>query len=478
MIFKKLDIFTIKSFIWPFMATFFIVMFALTLQFLWLYIDELVGKGLGLGVILEFLGWGSLMVIPLAFPLATLLASIMTMGNMGESNELLAIKAAGIPLQRVMLPLIIVTCFITVSAFFATNNIIPLSHNKILTLRNDISKTKSEINIPKGVFYNGIDGYSLRIDDRNKETGMMYNVLVYDHTSRKGNVNMAVADSGLIRFAADGMTLLFTMYNGVSYDETNVKQRGDTTFTLQSVAFNEQEMIIPLDNYLFERSDTMRYGEQIRSQDITQLAYYRDSLQKKYDAVQLAHKTNFPYTAMLYSYQLDTAKNKNMVNVLPFDSLYLWKSSQEKLLAIQQAGKKAQLSINSLNSYEQELENYAYLLRRTILEYFIKFATAFACFIFFFIGAPVGAIIRKGGFGMPVIIAILFFVLYWVVDISAQKLARDGVISPFMGAFTSAFVLLPIGIFLTWKSTKDSSLFNTDAYLNSIKKFFKKIRLK
>lgn len=196
---KKLDLFILKSFAGPFIMTFFITVFILVMQFLWLYIDDLVGKGLSFWVIMEFLAWGSATILPLSMPLSTLLASIMTFGNLGENNELLAMKAAGISLQRVFVPLIFVAMIISVAAFFVSNNLIPLAYNKIYTLQYDISKTKEEIKIPTGTFYNGIEGYSLRVDSRNKKTGMMYDVMVYNHTGNKGNVSLAIADSGMLK---------------------------------------------------------------------------------------------------------------------------------------------------------------------------------------------------------------------------------------------------------------------------------------
>ena len=200
---KKLDQFILRSFIGPFFAILFVVIFILMMQFLWLYIDELVGKGLSMKVILEFLGWGSATLLPLSLPLATLLASMMTLGTFGENNELLAIKAAGISLQRVMIPLAVVCFLVSVGAFFISNDLIPLAYNKIYTLRDDIGKTKEEIKIPTKTFYNGIEGYILRVDERNDETGMMHNVMVYNHTGNKGNTSLTIADSAEMKMSKE-----------------------------------------------------------------------------------------------------------------------------------------------------------------------------------------------------------------------------------------------------------------------------------
>ena len=232
---KKLDQFILKSFIGPFIAILLVVVFILMMQFLWLYIDELVGKGLSFKVVLEFLGWGAATLLPLSLPLATLLASMMTLGTLGENNELLAIKAAGISLQRVLIPLGIACMIISVGAFFISNDLIPLAYNKIFTLRDDIGKTKEEIKIPTGTFYNGIDGYILRVEDRNDETGIMHNVMVYNHTANKGNTSLTLADSALMKMSEDKTYLTFTLYNGSNYEETNTKKYRDTTLQLQKI---------------------------------------------------------------------------------------------------------------------------------------------------------------------------------------------------------------------------------------------------
>ena len=457
--------------------TFFITVFILVMQFLWLYIDELVGKGLSFWVIMEFLGWGSATILPLSMPLATLLASIMTFGNLGENNELLAIKAAGISLQRVFLPIIFVAFGISVAAFFVSNNLIPLAYNKIYTLQYDIARTKDEIKIPTGTFYNGIDGYSLRVNSNNKETGMMYDVMIYNHTKNKGNISLALADSGMIRSTPDKKALVFTLYHGVSYEEDNTRTASDTSYVLQQVDFEMQEIVIALENYAFQKSEETRYGDNIMARNLEQLRGDRDSLGRLYDSTAAVQRKEVVYDLSIRSArQLDTAKNKDYDSAVnfPLDSLK-WTDTQRELKAVEDAIGSVQKAIQTMIGYDREVIQYTFYLRRIDLESLRKFTLSFACFIFFFIGAPLGAIIRKGGLGTPVIVSALFFVLYWVVDISGKKLARDGVISPELGAFISSLVLLPIGVFLTWKSTKDSSIFNIETYILPVKKFFAKM---
>lgn len=458
--------------------TFLIAEFVLVIQFLWVYIDELVGKGLSLGIIFEFMGWGAAIVLPQALPLATLLASIMALGNLGENNELLAMKAAGISLPRILYPQIYVAVIISIGAFFISNNLIPVAYNNIYTLQYDIKRTKEEIKIPTGTFYNGIDGYTLRISSRNKESEMMYDVMVYNHTENKGNVSLAVADSGVLKFTPDKNSLIFTLYNGVSYEENNTRKYMDTTYVLQKSNFSKQEIVIPLENYNFKKSDENMYGNEIMSRNLAQLQNDKDSIGGLYTGVYTEQRSKMNYsTSLLKSDQLDTAMNKEYSKALDAKKLIDSLTFEQERAAIQYALSNIETPISALNTFDRESNQYTFSLRRIILESYRKFTLSFACLIFFFIGAPLGAIIRKGGFGTPVIISALLFVLYWVIDISGKKLARDGVITPAMGAFISSLIMLPLGVFLTWKATKDSSLFSLDALLNKVKLFFKKYSL-
>lgn len=452
--------------------TFLIVLFVLIMQFLWLYIDELVGKGLSFWVIIEFLGWGSATLFPLALPLATLLASIMTLGNMGENNELLALKAAGVSLPRILSPLMVLSVFVSIAAFFASNDLIPVAYEKIYTLRSDIGKTKEEIKIPTGVFYNGVDGYTIRIVSRD-ENNMMHQVMVYDHSKRKGNISVTVADSGKVLISPDKKGLIFTLFNGISYEEENNIKRKDTTRTLQRVKFTRQEIVIPLQNYSFEKSETNKYGNDVMTKSLAQLRIDRDTLEKQYgETLETQFSKAVTSRTLALPNQIDTARHKKERAVMNIDSLFVWKDSEAEFRDYNNAINEINNQISELDFYDRELYQTAYPLRRTILESYRKFTLSIACIIFFFIGAPLGAIIRKGGLGTPVIISMSFFVIYWVVDLTGKKLANDGAITPFMGAFISTFVLFPMGVFLTYKSTRDSSLFNTDAYVKFFNNLF------
>lgn len=467
---KKLDSFLIKSFIGPFFAVLFIVIFTLSMQFLWTYIDELVGKGLGMGVIFEFMGWAACTLIPMAMPLATLLASIMTLGNLGERNELLAMKAAGISLMRIISPVMVLSAIISVSAFFAANNLVPVAYNKIYTLREDIAHTKDEIKIPTGTFYDGIEGYILRVGSRSDD-GMMYDLMIYDHTSGNGNTNMTLADSGMIHVTPDKKELIFDLYQGCSYQEDNKFTYRDTTTQLSRVRFDKQQLIVPLENYNFARSEEDQFGDAVMARDLNGLKFDRDSLSRLLDTLLMAqHRRYFANARLNFISQIDTSyAGTPIVGSIDIDTLYSRLTIFDKMRAVTDASQNIDEAISQIENYERESFRYVDPLRRIDIEAFRKFTLSLACLLFFFIGAPLGAIIRKGGLGTPVIISIFFFLMYYIIDIIGKKLAKNGAVSPLAGTIVSTLVLIPIGIFLTNKSTHDSSLFNAETY----KEFFK-----
>ena len=472
---KKLDRFILKSFIGPFVAILLVVVFILVMQFLWLYIDELVGKGLSFKVILEFLAWGSVTMLPLSLPLATLLASMMTLGTLGQNNELLAIKAAGVSLQRVLMPLGAACLVVSIGAFFVSNDLMPVAFNKIYTLRDDIGKTKEEIKIPTGTFYNGIEGYILRVNERNDETGVMHGVMVYNHTANKGNVSLTLADSAMMKMSKDKSFLSFTLYDGANYEETNKKSYRDTTLQLQKIDFTRQELYIPLENYAFEKSDSARFDDEVKSMNLKQLYHGQDSI-GNLNASAMADnvKAMMKLRNLRYNNQLDSAVVASRTTPFVMKEGENWKDLDIKLNALTKAKEHADEMQVILSSYSRERFHYTFTLRRIDIEILKKFALSVACLIFFFIGAPLGALIRKGGLGTPAIISVLFFVAYWVIDISGTKLARDGAVGPFHGVFISTYILFPTGLYLTWKAINDSSVFNVDA----IKSIFRKIKIK
>ena len=464
---KRLDRFILKSFIGPFVAILLVVMFILVMQFLWVYIDELVNKGLSFSVILEFLMWGGCTILPLAMPLATLLASMWTIGQMSENNELIAVKSAGVSLVRIMAPLFISSALISILAFYSANNLVPTAYDKIYTLRDDINKTKNEIKIPSGIFYDGIDGYVLRIHDRDDATGMMYGVMVYDHTGNKGNTSITIADSALMKMSSSKDYLSFTLFNGTNYQETNTRQYRDTTLELQKLFFKKQDLIIPLENYSFEKSDSTRFSDQIKSMNLEDLENFQDTLHMKFDKAYDRQKKVFnSVTGLEKSEQLDTSVLRKHLSSFQDEKFLEWESIVSKADAYLMARDRARSVENELQSMNRDVYEYQFYIRRADLEIARRFVQALACLILFFIGAPLGSFVRKGGLGTAAIISVLFFVLYWVVDLTGSKLAKDGAISPTSGALIPLYVLIPIGAFLVWKAAHDTS-FNTDQFKNA-----------
>ncbi len=455
------------------------------MQFLWLYIDELVGKGLEFKVILEFLLWGGCQTLPMAIPLATLLSAMMTLGDMGEKFELTAMKASGISLIRVLTPMTVVGILISIGAFFVGDRLVPYSINQIYTMRDDIGRTKSEIKIPTGTFYDGIEGYILRVERRDKKTGMMYNIQVYDHTAGKGNTRLTVADSGIIRMSKAKDYITFQMFDGVNYQEDNHRKYRDTSLALQRIKFHSQEMIIQLENYAFHHSDSARYGEQVRSMSLNSLHHGQDSLMGLVHQGTLRHVRDFKNQGYInYRDQLDTAWREKATHWMDSPSEDRWKSKKDKKRGLENAAINARQYESLTRGQIMEAYDYTHLIYRTNVEIWKKYAQALACLLLFFIGAPVGALLKKGGLGAPAVISMLFFVLYWVIDITGERLANNGATTAFIGKFISAFVLAPIGAFLTVKAAQDASLFNLDGgkiwyrkFKSKISRMFRKTRI-
>ena len=476
---KRLDRYILKSFLGPFILTFSIVLFILVMQFLWLYVDELVGKGLALGVIFEFMAWGSATLLPLVLPLATLLASIMTLGGMGENNELLAIKSAGISLGRVLLPLVFVAVGISIGAFFISNDLIPVAYKKIYALRDDIGRTKKVIKIPTGIFYDGIDGYVLRVDRHDEiNEGLMHDIIVYDHTGNMGNTSLTVADSGWIHVSDDGSTIIFKLYNGTSYQEENIFKARDTTLKQDIISFDDQTMMVAREDYSFERSDDERFGNEVMAKDLKTLVHDRDSLADEFAQVRPENVRRFLYgNNFKYINQIDStlvmykglSEGKSWSYKAYRDSVMTSRNARD-LELVQHALENLATQKEALADYDRNVYRYVSPIRKMTIEQFRKFTLSLACLLFFFIGAPLGSILRKGGLGTPVIVSALIFMLYWVIDISGKKLARDGAITPFEGAFVSSAVLLPVGMALLWAAVREKTF-----DLNSIKYWFKRL---
>ena len=467
---KKLDRYILQSFIGPFVAILLIVVFILMMQTLWLYIDELVGKGLGILTIMEFLFWGVCSIaLPLAIPLATLLAATMTIGLLAENGELMAIKVAGISFGRLIVPILLASALISGGTFVICSRLVPYAYNQIYTLRDDIARTKDEIKIPPGTFYNGIDGYILRVDSQNKETRMLYGVQVYDHTAHRGNISVTLADSAMIRMAKSKEYLTFSLFHGTTYREENTLRYNDTTFILQHIDFDRQELLIPLKNYTFEKSDSARFDDQIKTKQIPELRVLIDSLGHYLDSMHTLHYNQVTRsTLFLESRQLDTSV-RNPDRALFKHADYLrWPNKNMEAVAWQRAADNAMKLSGEVSNFRFETYDQGYSLRQSRLSLLEKYAQGLACLLLFFIGAPVGSLVKskRGGLGAGLIISVLFFVIYYVINISGSKLARDGAVETPVGVFIAAAVMVPLGAFLTRKALRDAQLFNIDQLLS------------
>jgi len=479
---KKVDSFVLKSFIGPLILTFFIVLIILILQFLWMYVDELAGKGLDFKILGELLYHFALTFVPMALPLAILLASLMTFGNMGEFSELSALKASGIPLQRIMQPLMILIAVVSVVSFFFSNNVLPYSTSKARTLLYDIRRKKPDINIQAGTFYNGIPDFSIKVTSKDPVTNRLDRLIIYDHRERRGNTSVIVADSGYMKTTPDGTGLIMTLYNGYSFNEIEEKNASSSnrTYPSRRDTFREQTIVISLSGFDLERSDDGLFKSSAAMLNIKELTFHIDSLSQTYNERVDNHFRDFKSSKVYHINNYTYYQNDPVTHE---DSLRKMKGFETNIIfdSLPAADRKEALTraienIKDGNLYLAQISETHYweikVLKKYEVEWNKKLTMSFACLVFFFIGAPLGAIIRKGGLGTPAVISIFFFVIYYVISLSGQKLVEENIIGTFAGMWAASYILLPIGIFLTYKATTDSVIMNIDTYLL----FFKKIK--
>ncbi|MBM3420782.1 MAG: YjgP/YjgQ family permease [Bacteroidetes bacterium] len=478
---KKVHLFVIKSFTGPLVLTFFIVLIIQILQFLWLYIDELAGKGLELGIMAELLFQFSLVFVPMALPLAILFASLMTFGNMGEHLELTALKSSGIPLQKIMQPLIVMIAIISVASFFFSNNVLPYSSRKAKTLLWDIRNKRPELNIQAGAFYNGIDGFSIKIGEKDPETNLLKRILIHDHREKRGNTNVIYSDSGYMKITPDKSGLIMTLYSGYSYSEIDERGKPESqrSYPFRRDSFEEQTVVVELAGFDLIRSDENLFGAQATMLNIIELTSQIDSLNKTYLNRKQNSFSDFSFMQMYQGKNFYSIPEPDSVIVpefevfLTFDSL----QSQLKTLAITKALENVKEASRFLDQKAEILHNEIKNIKRYEVDWHKKFTLPFACLVFFFIGAPLGAIIRKGGLGTPSVISVLFFVVYYVISMSAEKLVKENQISSIGGMWLASFILLPVGIMLTYMATTDSVVMNTETYTAFLRKIIKKLNL-
>lgn len=463
---KKLDKLIIKAFIGPFFATFFIALFVLVMQFFWLYIDDLVGKGLDILTLAHLTGLVAVNWVPLALPLALLLSSIMTFGNLGESFELVAIKSAGIPLLRFMQPLFIVTVFIAGISFLFANNIMPVAALKLNTLKYDIIVTKPAFDIKEGVFYDKIEGYVIKIGHKSKQGDTIKNVIIYEKNFGLQD-NSLVAESGIMK-VAPGNKLEFDLKNGWRYQEKGNRLTTNTEFI--RLGFKEYKKILDLSSFKMSRTSDSAFKDNYKMLSVRQLGKTIDSLKRsnsyfeKRSSSEVSVYFTFPRYADTGLVNIDP---KTLPTIEHFDDV-LPDSAKTSLRD------RALIQLNTAKSnvdlIATDYENKQKDIISNQIEFHRKFTLSFACIILFLIGAPLGSIIRKGGLGTPLVFAVIFFVIFHLLNTFGEKFVKGQVMSPFTGMWLSTFVLIPIGSFLVYKAMKDSQLFNQEFYYRSFKK--------
>ncbi len=477
---KRLHLYIIKSFIGPFFVTLIISLFVLLMQFLWVYLDELVGKGLEFSIILEFIVYTMAMLMTNALPLAMLLASIMTFGDLGENNELLAMKAAGISLYRIMKPLIILTVFLSIGSFYFYNQVIPVSYKKLIALMSSIRQLRPEIIVKEGVFSNEIDNYSIKVGRKSANGDMLYDIMIYDHTEDKGNVTVTVADSGTMKITKDKKYMILNLFNGQTHSELQPRDRRKTTYPSRTDKFVKQSIFTLLHGMELERKDESVFRNQNRALNNAQIVYFVDSIGKELEKRRIEHAFALNYLSPLSTHVARIAR-KDTTSIQPLkliqrvsiDSVLLNVKSLTRMSIISSAVNNARNNVRAIQQSDEMLVLSIRNLNRFSIEWHKKYTFAIACLIFLFIGAPLGAIIRKGGLGMPLVISVVLFIFYWIITTTGEKFSRESVASIWQGVWFSTFIFLPAGIFLTYKAANDSVVFNINAYADLFRKIFK-----
>jgi len=464
---KKIDRLLLKSFIGPFIAIFFVTLFVLVMQFLWKYVDDLVGKGLPAYEIGRLLFYASASMVPLALPLAVLLSSIMTIGTLGEHYELTSLKSSGISLLRIISPLMFVAGLISLAAFMFANFVLPVANLKFGALLYDIRQQRPAVNIRQGIFYNDIDGYSIRVGKKDPDNQTIRDVLIYDHTSGRGNDYVITAKDGKMFMTDDKHFLVLQLFNGKQFQEMAPSGKKAKDYEQLRIGFKEWKKVFDLSEFSLNKTDENLFKDNYQMQNLWQLRKSMDTLEM---ALEKTVKEAEAFSATYFSFQranFDTIQKRTdtLTATAIADSFTVYNRALASARNI-----KGYLSISAKNiKYKGEV------LRKFEIEWHRKFSLSFACFILFLIGAPLGAIIKKGGFGLPFVISVFFFVIFYSLSIMGEKMAKEGVLTPFEGMWFSTVLLLPIAAFLVYKASVDSVLFNTDAYLGFFKRLYMRL---
>ena len=470
---KKLDIFIAKQFGLLFLGTFFICQFVLMMQFLWRYIDELIGKGLTMDVMAQFFWYMGLMLVPQALPLAILLSSLMTFGNLGESSELTAIKAAGISLMQAFRSLIVITLIITCGSFYFQNNVGPDSNMKIAQLLISMKQKSPELEIPEGIFYDGIPNCNLYVQKKDLKTGKLYGIMIYRMTNSYEDAAIILADSGMLQSTAEKKHLVLSLWSGEWFENMQSSELANSAAVpYRRETFVSKKIILDFDGG-FNLTDASSLSNNAKAKSLEKIKHDIDSINHTYDSIGRSYlaEANSRFYNMGLVKKEDSTKAIAQGEKLNFDTLYNKLPSDQKLRVANDALSTIQQETADLDFKAMLTSDADYMIRTHTIEAINKFVLALPCLIFFFIGAPLGAIIRKGGLGIPVIISVLVFITFFILDNTGFRMARNGMWAIWFGKGLATAVLAPVAVFVTYKATNDSAVFNMDAY----KEFFRKL---
>ena len=466
----------LQTFLPLFLMTFGICLFIVLMQFIWRYIDDMVGKGLSIGVLAELFFYAALFMLPMALPLAILLASLMTFGNLGERLELLAMKSAGISLLKIMRPVMIFLIFVSIGAFYFQNYAMPVVQVKLYTLLYSMRQKSPELDIPEGVFYKEITGFNVYVKKKNPQTGLLSDLMIYDYSEGFNNARVIVADSGRLKTSEDKLFLVLSLFNGESFENLKSQEkqsRKTTAVPYRRESFQTKDILIEFDAN-FNMTDESFMQNQFVGKNLASLQHSIDSMSLRLDSIKAINAKGIYETSYRKSLRMEVAATESADTlyspvVINFDSLYQAQSPGRKVTLLNKAKQLAEGVRTDYYFRAANMGDEGYKVRRHLTEWHKKFTLSFACLIFFFIGAPLGAIIRKGGLGVPVIISVLLFIFYYIIDNMGYKMARDGVWTAWEGMWLSSAVLTPLGMFLTYKAVNDSVILNADTYLNGLK---------
>lgn len=472
---KKLDIFIAKQFGLLFVGTFFICQFVLMMQFVWRYVDELIGKGLSVEILAQFFWNMALMLVPQALPLAILLSSLITFGNLGESYELTAIKSAGISLMQSFRSLIAITLVVCGVSFYFQNNIGPEANMKLSQLLISMKQKSPELMIPEGIFYDGIPNCNIYVQKKNVETGKLYGMMIYRMTGSYEDQAIILADSGMMQTTAEKKHLLLTLWSGEWFENMQSSEFGNSaSVPYRRESFVAKQIVLDFDGD-FNMQDAASLANNAKGKGLRQIFHDMDSINQVYDSIGRSYYDDAK-RVYFYNASLNKADSLNAVKMAKadktnFDSLFGKKSVDVQKNSVNDALNSVQGRVSDLEFRSMITSDGDRLLRMHEIEAINKFTLALQCLLFFFIGAPLGAIIRKGGLGYPILISVLVFIVYYILDNSGYRMARGGMWAVWFGKGLAPVALTPIAIFVTYKANKDSMVFNADLY----KEFFMRL---